>query len=73
MATIVNTPAGTNSDSSGGAGFLIGAIVLLVIVVLLFMYGLPMLRNAGGSAPSAPTSGTQLNIPDKVNVDVNNK
>jgi hypothetical protein len=60
MATIVNTPA-TERDS--GYGFLLGVILLIVFAVLFFLYGLPYL----GRSFSGPT----VQIPDKVNVNVN--
>lgn len=60
MATIVNTP-GSGGDG-GGSGFLLGVIVLLVVVFIFIFYGLPMLRQS---------STPQVNVPDKVDVNVN--
>lgn len=65
MATIVNNPP-ANSDSGGGSNFLIGIILLIVFVVLFIFYGLPYLNNYMGSG-QAP----QVNIPSKVDVNVN--
>lgn len=65
MATVVNNPP-ANSDGNGG-GFLLGVIVLIIFVILFVFYGLPMLRGTGGGATQAP----QVNIPDKVDVNVN--
>mgnify|MGYP001608311920 CR=1 FL=1 len=62
MATVVNNP----SESSSGMGFLLGMIVLVVMVFLLFFYGLPLLTQATRSA------GTQVNVPDKIDVNVQN-
>lgn len=62
MATVVNTPA--QGESSSGMGFMMGMILLLVVLFLLFYYGLPAIRNAG-------SGGTSVNIPDKVDVNVN--
>jgi len=61
MATIVNNPAPVNEGS--GMGFFLGALVLIVFLVLLFIYGLPMLRNA--------TQGPTINVPDQIDVNVN--
>lgn len=60
MATIVNNPS---TDSGSGAGGWAIAIVLVVIVALALLFGLPALRNAGG--------GTQVNIPDSIDLNVN--
>ncbi|HYF05780.1 MAG TPA: hypothetical protein VEA59_06445 [Patescibacteria group bacterium] len=60
MATVINNPD-TRSDSS--AGLVIGAIILVLAVVLLLAYGVPAFRGAN--------RGTNINVPDKVQVDVN--
>lgn len=67
MTTVVNNPA-PNSDG-GGAGFLVGIIVLIGFVVVLLYFGLPALRRMGNGYlnPTAP----QINIPDKVDINVN--
>jgi hypothetical protein len=61
MATIVNNPGTTQRDS--GSGFLIGVILLIVFAILFFIYGLPYLANS--------FSGPTVQVPDKVNVNVN--
>lgn len=53
-----------NSSSGNGFGFLMGTILLVVVLYLLFMYGLPMIRSA-----AAPV--TQVQVPDKIDVNVN--
>jgi len=63
MATIVNTPGGSNESSSG---MLLGIVLFIVLLVFLFMYGLPMLKGAG-----APTQTTQPVVPDKIDVNIN--
>ena len=63
MATIINNPDGGTTDSGGGMGMVIGAIVLVLILILFFVYGLPALRNNNSG-----TSGSA--IPDKVDVNV---
>ena len=71
MATIINntspTPeSGADNGSGGGSGMLIGAIVLVLILIIFFVYGLPAIRGNGGS-----NEGSTINVPDKVQVDVN--
>jgi hypothetical protein len=74
MATVINNP-GTTTDSGSGAGFLVGAVVFLVAIILVLYYGIPAIRSAVGSASGGggSTGSTQINVPDKVNVDVNQK
>jgi hypothetical protein len=64
MATIINNPDSGAGNDSGGMGMIIGAIVLVLILVLFFIYGLPALRGNNGS------TGNQINVPDKVDVNV---
>lgn len=70
MATIVNTPAAapaqTESNSSSMLSMIIGVLIVLILAALFFYVALPMMRTAG-SAVQAP----QVNVPDKINVDVN--
>jgi hypothetical protein len=61
MTTVVNTPA--QSDSGNGTGAILVVAVILVLGILFVMYALPMMRRG--------VSSTQVNIPDKVQVDVN--
>lgn len=62
MATIVNTPA-AQGESSSGMGFLAGMIALILFVVFLMYVVVPMLSNA--------TRSPQIQVPDKVDVNVN--
>lgn len=64
MATIINNPDSGGGNGGGGMGMIIGAIVLVLVLVLLFVYGIPALRNSSNSG------GTEVNIPDKVDVNV---
>jgi hypothetical protein len=64
MATIVNNPPAESNNGSNGMGFLIGVILLIAVVVLFFYYGLPALQNAGTP---------QVNVPEQVDVNVNNQ
>ncbi|HUQ85860.1 MAG TPA: hypothetical protein VM077_06070 [Candidatus Limnocylindrales bacterium] len=68
MATVVNNPpAAAPSEGGGGSGFLLGIIVLIVFVILFVFYGLPMLNN---TASNAGVQAPQVNVPDKVDVNV---
>lgn len=60
--TIVNPPQ--NNSSGNGMGFLLGIIILIVVAVLFFIYGLPYLQNLGGSG------GVQVNVPESIDVNV---
>lgn len=60
MTTIVNTPP--TSNDNGGAGIIIGLLVLIVGVYLFFVYALPAIRNIQMGTP-------QITIP--ANIDVN--
>jgi len=62
LTTVVNNPSG-GSDSGSGAGFMVGILVLAVLAVLFFAYGLPALRQSAG--------GVRVEVPDQIDVDVN--
>lgn len=70
MTTIVNSPAPApvqpSGDNSGGMGFVLGIIILVAFLAILFIYGLPMIKNA-----TKATQGTTINVPDKIDVNVN--
>lgn len=62
MTTIVNNPP--SSDNSGGPmGWIIGIIVLIILGYFVYVYGLPAIRQMGGTP--------QINIPSKIDVNVN--
>ncbi len=63
MATIVNSTP-TETSSSSAVGIVLALIVLLVLAFILFVYGLPYLRRS---------SGTQINVPDQLDVNVNQR
>jgi hypothetical protein len=63
MATIVNTPPATENSDNSGMGFFLGVVVLILFVFVLLYYGLPALSRFGSGNP-------QINVPDKVNVNV---
>lgn len=52
-------------ESRGGSGFLLGIILIVLFAVLFLVYGLPYIQN------SMRGGGTNINIPERVNVDVN--
>ncbi len=60
MATIVNTP---QSSDSNGIGMLIALFLVIVVGFLFFYYGLPAIGNM--------TGGSQINIPSKIDVNIN--
>ncbi len=62
MATIINNPIG---DSAAGAGGIVLGILLVAIIAgaLFFMYGSPVSKKVD--------TGSTINIPDTVNIDVN--
>lgn len=61
MATIVNNPPASN-NSGGPMGMIIVLVVVLILGYLLFMYGLPAIQNM--------QSGTQINVPSQIDVNV---
>ena len=65
MTTIVNTPAAApqSNGSDNSFGWVLVLLIILAMGVLFFIYGLPMLRRA--------TTATQVNVPDKVDINVN--
>jgi hypothetical protein len=69
MATIINNPSDAGRISrvervehreSSGTGFLVGVILAILLGILLLAYGLPNFSRT-----------TNVNVPDRVNVDVN--
>lgn len=71
------------SGEGNGVGFFLGIVMLIIFGFFLFYYGLPAVRN---TAPVAPTNqqtqptqelpnneGTNINIPDKVDIDIEKK
>ncbi len=66
--TVINNAAPA-TDNSGGMGFLMGMILFIAFIFFIFYFGLPMIQNTfnGGGAGT----GTQINVPEKVDVNVN--
>lgn len=65
MATTVVNPAPNGGSSNNGAGFLLGVIVLIIFAVLFFIYVVPYIQQGFG--------GTQVNVPDTIDVNVQGK
>ena len=63
--TIINPTPSNNSSNNNGVGFLLGAIVLVVFVVLFFVYAFPFIRGLNGSG------GIQVNVPVPKSINVN--
>lgn len=63
MTTVINTPQPAN-DSNGSMGMIIGLVVTILVGFLFFVYGLPAIRQTRVETP-------QINIPDKIDVNVN--
>lgn len=59
MTTVVNNPP--SNDSGSGMGMMIGLVMFVALGYLFFVYGLPALRQ---------TQAPQINIPDKINVNI---
>jgi hypothetical protein len=63
MTTIVNTPAGNGgSDTNSGMNGLLMVVVFIVFLLMLFYFLVPILRRA--------TAIPQVNVPDKVDVNI---
>lgn len=60
MVTVVNNPPSENS--SNGMGMMVMVLVLVLLGAAFYMYGLPVLKNMGG---------TQIVVPDKIDVNIN--
>lgn len=61
MPTVIeHRPAATDGS---GAGALVATAVIIVLGILFFVYALPALRGRD--------SGTQINVPDRINVQTN--
>ena len=62
MTTIVNTPPSESSNNP--MVWIIGLVILLVLGYLVYVHGIPALQ-------SMQSGGVQINIPDNLNVNVN--
>lgn len=66
MTTVVNNPAQTTD--SGGYGFFLGVIAIVVFGAIFLYFGIPALKRMGTPQISVPT---QVVVPDKIDVNVN--
>lgn len=67
MTTVVNNP--TPTDNSGNnIGMIAGLFVLIIMGYLFFSYGLPAIQNMKLGTPQI---NPQINIPEKIDVTVN--
>lgn len=51
MATVINNPS-----EGSGAGTIIGVVIAILLIALLFIYGIPALRGTSGG------TGTNVNV-----------
>ncbi len=58
MATVINNP----SDNSGGSGILIGVIVAALFMVVIFVYGLPLVMKDKDTVQN-PSAAINLELP----------
>lgn len=61
--TIINPASSANTSNDSWMGFLLGAIVLFVFVVLFFVYALPYIKGLSGG-------GISVNVPKNIDVKV---
>jgi len=66
MTTIVNNPPPTSE--SGGSGFMIGAIVLVVFVSVLLYFGIPVFKRMEPIQFNVPAP--QVVLPGNIDVNV---
>lgn len=70
MENIVNNPApAQGSGNSGGSGFLVGVIVLIIFVGILLYFGIPAIRNMGPLQVNVPAPEVKVVVPENVNVE----
>ena len=61
MTTIVNSPPSSENNNSG---IFIGIVVLIILALILFYFGLPAIRQVG------QTSAPQINVPNQIDVNI---
>lgn len=63
MTTVVNNPAPSSDNSGGVLGIVIVLVVVAVLGYLVYVYGLPAIRQTQVSTP-------QINVPSTIDVNV---
>lgn len=58
MATVINNPSTESRGTGESAGFLIGIVVAVLLLILFVIYGLPRIQNIN----PATTQPTETNI-----------
>lgn len=64
MATVINNPSVERESAGSGAGWTLAIILVVLVAALLILFGLPALNNTPAD------TGTDVNLPDEVNVNV---
>ncbi len=64
MATVINNP--DTQESSSAAGIIIAVILAAIFFIVFLIYGLPFLSRSANN-----NGGTDINVPDQIDVDVN--
>lgn len=64
MATVIEHEHTQGTGGDSGMGTLLGIIMLLIVAVLFFVYGLPLVANS--------LQGPQVNVPGKIDINVQN-
>ena len=60
MATIINNPG---ENSSSGAGVIVGLVVAVILVAVIFIYGIPYLRSNNTGASNTPSANINVTLP----------
>jgi hypothetical protein len=69
MATVINSP---RTDDASGVGVIVGIIIALAIIVLAALYFVPAIRGGNAGTGTEDSGGTQINVPDQVDLNLNN-
>ncbi len=64
MTTIVNNPPPQSNDSGGSVGMIFGLVIIAILVIVFFLYGLPAIQRM-------KSGDVQINVPSKIDVNVN--